>query len=111
MTGEQPAAKAETPLSESTPIRIGLVAVLLGAAVSVGGLYFKVESLQERMTKGETEREALKTAQTALLVRVTVAESSFAEIKESLKELKAMVAEIRGGTRYVNDRQPREPGR
>lgn len=52
-TAEQPAAKAETPLSENTNIKLGFVVTIVVAAMSVGGLYYKVENLRERVEKSE----------------------------------------------------------
>lgn len=109
-TGEQPAAKAEKPLSENSTVRVSLVIALLGLAATAGAAHYRIGALEKQAEEAALVVRSMEKDQTALLVRVTVAESSFAEIKESLKELKAMVAELRGGARSVNWRQPREPG-
>lgn len=92
MTGEQPAAK-ENVLSESTPIRVGLVVVLVGAAMSVGGLYFKVESQRERIERLEAANVVL-TAQVVALDKNTATKEDVQKATDAINSLTLRFAEF-----------------
>lgn len=110
-TGEQP--KAETPLGENTNIKLGLVVTIVIAAMSVGGLYYKVDAQAARIEKTEATASALQ-AQVAALqlanaVQVTKFDSLTTAVNGLTAEVKKLIEDFRGGTRAVNYRAPRGP--
>lgn len=111
-TGEQPAAR-ETTVGENSNMKIGLVVTVIVAAMSVGGLYYKVDAQGERITKGEAERAALRAELTALQLSNAVQVTKFDAMTNALNsltvEVKKMLEDFRGGNRSATYRRPGGP--
>lgn len=111
-TGEQPVAKEETPLSENTPMRVGLVIVLATALCTAAVAVYQVGELKDENRTQAAEIRATERDIADLKTQRAVAAKELETLSKSFdglsKELREFMAEMRG-TRSANFRQPRGP--
>lgn len=111
-TGEQPAVKAETPLSENTNVRMSFVITIVIAAMAVGAAHYRIGSSEKQI---ETNAALIKEQAT----KIQALELGAVGNAATLANLSALVAKMDQKLDRLLDsrtgnavyRQPREPGR
>lgn len=113
MTGEHPAAKAETPLSDNTNIKLGFVVTIIVAAMSVGGLYYQVKQQGEEIAELRADQKATEKEQARMETRLTVSEGGFRTLTEQVakaNEKLDRLLEARTERSVYRPQSPRGPG-
>lgn len=111
MTGEQP-AKAETPLSESTPIKLGLALVLATALCTAAVAVYQVGELKLEGRTQALEIKSLEKDIAKLDTRVSLSESGFISLKGQLDKMNEKLDRLLESRteRSVYRQPPRGPG-
>lgn len=105
-TGEQPAAK-DPILSEQTSIRIGLALVLASAFSTAVVAVYRVGDAEKRIDANIQTIRAVEREVADLKTRVTVSESSFAELTRKLDRMDSKIDRLLEGKTGNANYRPR----